>query len=485
MRRVRSVRTIGLVVTLSGHEIIHGATSPIFERGSVHGIVGQNGCGKSTFLRVLAGFISACCGSLLIDDDDVRPFFDRDVALRDRIFLVPQDPPIVNGLTILDNIFLGHEVGGRLHRLDRRRAIAVLDSLLTDLKLDWSLDYEKLGHECIPSEQQKVAVLRVLLAEKEPSFILLDEPTAHLGRDELEAFTKMLRSLAARGVGVILVSHRLEDLARCCDRVSVMESGKFKATLSNTEFTDASSVQAALEYIPPTWKTDHTNTVGEAALRLAIQRIWDTSGRPKIIRDVSIVVRAGEVCSVLGEPNSGISEIFDLLSGSLPGGCFEGEIDIFGRRTDRISVEQLRHVGVNFIPDQKVERGVILELSIQENLLLTDNDVGLWIWGPRADGEVDALSNMIHLHADRLAEPVKNLSGGYQQRVLLARELNLGTRLLIMLNPSQGLDVRTRDELYENIISATMRGAAILLLTSDKMEIDCLPSHSQTIELVT
>ncbi len=467
----------GLTVKIGSRTVLLCLNTLELKQGQIYGIVGANGSGKTTLLNILSGYFPSeaiISGKLLINGEDVRPLctspdYARIVFQKHSIHLVPQEPLVIKGLTVLDNIFLGPSKYKWYTKPDKRLCEKLATETLASL--GWKLDLSQYGKYCTPAERQKIAITRVLLKEPAPKFILFDEPTSHLGFDEIETFHSAVKSLTAKRIGVVLVSHRPEDIINSCDTICVLDEGKIISHITRSNGKKI-SLSEIFGYFPAiTCITPNKPSNLPPLLTLSADYVIDESGRDVIKQFGPVNVFSGEVLGIVGQPSNGVSSLFNLLSGTLSASKFKASIVVNGCPIHNINPASIRkQISCGFISDNKMEHGLILDMTIQENLLLGRSDVGLWIWSKQAEKVAFSNSARLHLHHYKLTDPITCLSGGYQQRVVLARELTSRARVIVMHNPSQGLDVRTRDEMYDLIRNVAKQGTAIVLITSDSTE---------------
>lgn len=446
------------------------------EGGRIHFVAGDNGSGKSTLLRLLAGTLAPDAeieGSLRINGKEVLPFYNREVAYAHGIHLVPQDPAVVRELTVLDNVFLGHEIRRGIFRVDRVKERRHCDVLLREL--EWDLDLHSPAGDASLAERQQIAVLRVLTAPRAPHLLLLDEPTVHLRRELASTLFDGLRRLREKGAGIVLVSHVPGDFLRerTADVVSIMQMGRVTNELSYDGGRSPEALVAAVFRLPHTGQGDYA--VGQAAdagirAKVNIAAITHWPDR-RVDAMVGFEAHGGHLTAVYVEPGDAADDIFALLSGSLRDASVEGDGYIGTLKLSDVTASALRDCGVGLVPERKVDHGLIRDLTVHENMLLTSRS-GWWIWNATADRAVDRALQPMRLGSDRAAEALSTLSGGQQQRVLLAREFSTGTSLLILQAPFQGVDIGTKAELRRHLVSLLKEGRAILVIFTDSDEFE-------------
>jgi ABC-type sugar transport system ATPase subunit len=472
------IEAIEIHVEISGWAVLNGANVSL-EQGQVHSLVGDNGSGKSTLLHVLSGFLpkgaNISKGQLLIDGEDIRSFcIDRKVAKIRRIYLLPQDPPVVDGLSVLDFVFLGAETSSRWGLNNRKQSKVIFERLLRTI--GWALNPEDRCSSLTLAERQKAAVARVLLLDPPPNFLLFDEPTTHLAAEDIEAFLAVLRRLATeKGIGVVLVSHEPHDVLDVSDRASIVSDGRVLATY---DCSNPVEKQDIVRYFARRPLFTRKASPGPPLLTVTVRRLDDGLGREKL-KDISFTAHAGEILGVSCQDTQDEwvdEDLFGILTGLIPQERFDACVSVRGQDLRIVNAGELRRRGCAFIPARK-EEGLIPGLTVQENLLLTRLDPALWIWDDQSQQSAHAMCKALHIHEDRLLLAADCLSGGYQQRVVLARELASGADIVVMHNPTQGLDSDATKYVCEGISRIQEKNGAVLLLSSDREEIETLSTR--------
>jgi len=437
-----------------GSLLANDAISFDVERGSVHVLLGENGAGKTTLLSILAGFLRADAGEILIDGQPLEQGSPR-VSLRRGIGLCAQHFLLAGALTGAENILLGSPecVGLRTlprARLDRLLGIARANGL--DAPLD--LPVEELS----VAEQERIEILKLL--ERDCSILVLDEPTSVLAPSEVRPLFATLRALAAQGKTILLVTHRLAEVTEIADRVTVLRGGRVAGEAAAGEIDRDLLVRWIVgeEIQPPLARREARP--GETVLALRSLRCGTGACAPQ---DVSLMVRAGEVVGIGGVLGNGQTEIVRAITGQIP--IQSGEIEILGRRWGAPQRTRLADE-IAWIPEDRRAEGLALEMSCGENLR-----VGLpWRLFPGRRAAVDLLRGFDVRPLDPEL-PAASLSGGNQQRLLLAREMSRRARLLLAVHPTRGLDPGATAFVHERLLAARAAGTGILLVTGDLAEL--------------
>jgi len=433
--------------------------------GEVHALIGENGAGKSTLVKIAMGVHSADRGRLRWKGRLVSLHTPRD-AHRLGIRMVPQEPTLVPQLSVGENIFLGCLPSRRALfswiRWDElhRRARALLRELGHDL--DPTRPVSELG----VAEQQLVEIARALAFDAE--LLILDEPTSALSESETERLFQTIARLKARGLGVIYITHRMRELYQVADRVTVLRDGRRVLTTPMAEIGPEELVRAMVgrelkEYFPQR----EPQARGEPLLR--VERLT----APGQFTDVTFSIHSGEIVGVAGLVGSGRTELVEAIFGARA--YTSGTILISGRPvTIRTPADAVRQ-GLALVTDDRRAKGLILTASVRTNVLLSVQTriarFGFFV-NTRAERQItERLIHELRVKTPSIEHPVMLLSGGNQQKIVLARWLAVNPRIFLMDEPTQGIDVAAKAEIYELIRHLADHGAAILLVSSEWEEL--------------
>jgi ribose transport system ATP-binding protein len=471
----------GIVKTFPGVRALDGVELEV-KPGEVHCLLGQNGAGKSTLIKVLAGVHRPDSGSLLWHGEEVS-FHTPQAATKAGIATIYQELDLVEDLTVADNIFLGHEqaaAGFVRRRQMRAEARGVL---------------QRLGHGDIPvtrtvrklpaAAKQIVSMGRAL--SHEAQLIVMDEPSAVLAHDEVANLFRVIRELTSRGIAVIYISHRLEEIREIGDRVTVIKDGRTSAVNlpARTTTTDELVTRMTgrkIEYVfPPRPKHDDAEKP-EGTPLLEVVGL----SRPGEFVDVSLSVHAGEIVGIAGLVGSGRSELLETIYGARK--STSGEVRLDGRKLPPGRVSSAVQVGLGLAPEERKSQALILEDRIYRNVTLATFAQYAAGGFTRASSERAAAASIakeLALQPAGVTRPVKTLSGGNQQKVVLARWLldpdgagdsgskrrSRGTRLLLLDEPTRGVDVGARADLYRVIRRLADSGMGVLMVSSEVPEV--------------
>jgi ribose transport system ATP-binding protein len=454
----------GVRKSFGGVEVLHGVDLDV-AGGSILALLGENGAGKSTLVKILAGEYSPDEAQIAIGDatyTEMNPRSARAAGIR-MIFQEFQD---ASTLSVAENVSLGRlptRAGFVVSKQQmRKRAATVLDEMNVELDLDAPVSSLRIG------ERQLVEIARAL--SDEAKVLILDEPTAALSHQEVEALFRYLRGLRDRGVAIIYITHRLDEVGALADRVEVLRDGDVAVVGETASFDRAALVSAM---------------IGRAAAAVGRPepRDWELGAKPAIeferaglegaFDDVSLAVRPGEIVAVYGQLGSGSAELADCAFGLRK--LTDGALRIRGRGAPRGPADAIR-LGVGFVPADRKSEAIFAVRPVCENVSVPSwRRLSIARFLIRRISEIRAYvrwQGELHIRSrnDPL-QPIITLSGGNQQKVVLARWLECGTPVLVLVEPTRGVDVGARAELYRSMRGLARRGMAILMATSDYEEV--------------
>ena len=425
----------------------------------VHGLVGENGAGKSTLLKILSGALRNDEGEIRVNGSSVsilNPKMSQDLG----ITVIYQDFNLVPYLSIARNIFLGHEsqIGSGLV-LNKRRMNERSKELLSSLGIN--LDPTRFATDLTVAEKQMVEIARALSLESK--IVLMDEPSAPLSEHEVKLLFKTIQTLKEKGVSIVYVSHRLEEILEIADRVSILRDGSLVTTKATSEMDMNMVIRLMVgrdikEHYPK-------ESFPPGDLILEVQN-------PRWKKGILLKVRAGEVVGIAGLVGSGRTELAQSIFGAISTEL--GEVYLNDKRVRPRSPSQAIRLGIGMVPEDRKEQGLILSMAVRENVTLTILNT-LRRWGridrKRQNELTSSLVNQLRIQTPSLFQMAQNLSGGNQQKVVLAKWLARRCRLLILDEPTRGIDVGAKYEMYKIMNTLAQEGKGILLISSDLPEV--------------
>ncbi len=431
-------------------------------RGEIHALVGENGAGKSTLMKILTGALRPDEGRILLRGEPVRIDNPSDAQALG-ISIIYQELSLIPYLTVGQNIFLGREPRGFLPGfIDWRELYGRAQALLDQFGLD--IDARTEVRFLSIAEQQMAEVAKALSLNAD--LIAMDEPTSSLTERETEVLFDLMRSLRDEGVSIIFISHRLSEIFEVCDRITVLRDGKLIGTAPTAELTEdevvSMMVGREIDEMFPRAATEQGRVVLEVS---------DLSDGDEL-QSVSFKLHSGEILGVAGLVGAGRTALAETLFGIRH--PVAGEVRIEGERVTINSPQKAIELGMGFVPEDRKQQGLFLNMAVRENIVISDLDE-VASWGFLKFREVERLAqdyvNRLDVRTPSLRQRVRNLSGGNQQKVVIARWLTLKPRVLILDEPTRGIDVGTKAEIYHLLNQLARQGVAVLVISSELPEV--------------
>ena len=455
----------------AGIEMRYGATHAlkgvdfVVETGKVAVLIGENGAGKSTLMRIIAGVETPTGGELLLDGEPVRLGSVREAA-RAGIGMVHQELNLCPNLTVAENIFLAHGPQGETALLDKAAERAAARDLLA--RLGQSIDPDRPVGALSIGEQQIVEIAKAL-AEK-CRILIFDEPTSALSEAEVEILFKVIADLKAGGVGVVYISHRLEELLRVGDTVTILRDGRIVAHRNAAEASVNWIVEQMLGEEGQLGRIAAHRVEGPPVLSIEhVSRARDAGSAA--LDDVSLSIGTGAVVAIYGLLGSGRTELLETAFGARRPGA--GRVLLRGEDVTRLSIADRAVRGVHFVSEDRKAQGLFANLSVRGNMALSDlaryATRGL-LSQVREEREVGAMIARLGVKTASAEAAIGSLSGGNQQKALIGRALLPGPAALLLDEPSRGVDVGARAEIFATIAQLADDGLAVVLTTSDVIE---------------
>jgi rhamnose transport system ATP-binding protein len=428
--------------------------------GEVHSLVGENGAGKSTLIKIMTGIYPADSGEMNLVG---APFAPRNSAEAQRrgVAAIYQEPSVFPDLSVAENIFIGHQDQGlvvdwtTIHE-EARRLLA---------KLDIDIDPRLPAAGLTVAGQQAVEIAKAISLDVR--VLIMDEPTAALSAHEVDRLFRQVRSLKESGVAVLFITHRMEELFAISDRISVFRDGRHISTRPVSEVTEDSLVREMVGRDPSDFFARGEHPEGETILMI------DSLGLTGVFSDISFELRRGEVLGFAGLVGSGRTDVALSLFGVSP--ADSGTIELGGERLDVRSPQEALSHGIAYLSEDRRRLGLSVEQSLVANVTLATldrytNALGL-IDRDRERADAEALRKRLGIRAPSLSTPVSQLSGGNQQKTMLAKWLNTHPKVLILDEPTRGIDVGAKADVHKFIDELAASGIAIILISSDLPEV--------------
>ncbi|HKF38631.1 MAG TPA: sugar ABC transporter ATP-binding protein [Ktedonobacteraceae bacterium] len=460
------VELSGIAKHFGGVQALRGVDFSLFP-GEVHALVGENGAGKSTLVKILAGIYRPDAGVVKVGGEVIElrsPTQAQDLG----IAVVQQEPMLFPDLDVAENVFMGRHPRDRFGRVDWKRMYREVDQLLASL--DVSLSSHTPVQGLSVAEQQLVEIAKALSVQAR--VLVLDEPTAALSAHEVEELFTIVKQLRERGVAVLFVSHRLEEVFRIADRLTVLRDGAHIITAQvsemNTEEIIKHMVGRELSNLFPRGgpAINRGSTLGEVVLEA---RHLTRTG---VFADVSFQLRRGEILGFAGLVGAGRTEVARVLFGI--DRAESGEIWLDGKQVHIRSPQHAMDNGIAYVPEDRHQQGLVMNFSIAANVTLAilQQVSRLGLLDPRREQKIAGeYSSQLHIRSESVAQLVNALSGGNQQKVVLSKWLATNPSVLILDEPTRGIDVGAKAEVHRIISDLAARGLAIILISSELPEV--------------
>lgn len=429
--------------------------------GEVHALMGENGAGKSTLMNLLTGLHGLDKGSIRINGKETY-FSNPKEAEQNGIAFIHQELNIWPEMTVLENLFIGKEMTSKLGILNTKKMKALAKKQFEKLSVSLSLDQE--AGKCSVGQQQMIEIAKALMTKAE--VIIMDEPTAALTEREINKLFEVIASLKKDGVSIVYISHRMEEIFTICDRITIMRDGK---TVDTTNIPETSFDEVVKKMVGRELTDRYPQRRPE--LGDIVLEVRDASKKGSF-EHVSFHVRSGEIVGVSGLMGAGRTEIMRALFGI--DRLDSGEIWLAGEKTNIKNPNDAVKKGLGFITENRKDEGLLLDTSIRENIALPS----LTSFSPKGVIDQKREASFVELLINRLtiktASPethARNLSGGNQQKVVIAKWIGIGPKVLILDEPTRGVDVGAKREIYTLMNELTDRGVAIIMVSSELPEI--------------
>jgi ABC-type sugar transport system ATPase subunit len=433
--------------------------------GEVHALVGENGAGKSTLIKIFGGLLRPTAGNVLLSGQHVH--FDNPLQSQEAgISVITQEFNLVPQLTVAENIFLGREPRRRGGLLDRRaintRSAQVLRELGLNVSVSQRVEYLGVG------DKQMVEIAKAL--SREFRIIIMDEPTAALNAGEVERLFAIIANLRQRGIAVLYVSHRLNEIFRIADRVTVLRDGKRVGTQPIEALTEQDVITMMLGRALDEYASSHETTRAAETPALSVRDLRV----PAAVYGVSFDLHAGEVLGIAGLIGSGRSELMRALGGVAPRSG--GEVQVEGQSVALTSPSEAQHKGLFYLPEDRKVEGLFPDLTVLENLVIGarrahGGAARVFLGLDEERRHYSQVREILAIRAQSPGQLISSLSGGNQQKVMLGRALVSQSRILLLNEPTRGVDVGTKMEIHELIRRLAREGRAVLVSSSDVPEL--------------
>src|SRR2546423_1004485 len=443
--------------------------------GTIHAIVGENGAGKSTAMRIAYGFYTADSGEILIDGQ-VREIRTPHDAVALGIGMVHQHFMLVEPMTVAENIVLGAEPGSAAS-LDLKKAAAEIRKVSDEFKL--AVNPNATIESLSVGQQQRVELLKALY--RHAQLLILDEPTAVLTPQEVEEFFAILRRMREQSKTIVIITHKLSEVLAISDNVTVMRDGRVVGNVKTgeTKAADLARMMVGREVLLRVDKPDAKPAGPAVAVRdLSIVGRDGT----KRVDNASLEVRAGEIVGIAGVEGNGQTEMIEALAGLIPGTHITGTISFEGQDVTKSDARRRKELGIAHVPEDRHRRGLLLDFSLAENTILgvhyrkpaVTGIGGIMLDQKGIQRRTEQVIRDFDVRPPNAALPARALSGGNQQKLIIGREFELPPKLLLVSQPTRGVDIGAIEFIHRKIVAMRDAGCAVLLVSAELEEVTAL-----------
>ena len=433
----------------------------LLDHGEIHALMGENGAGKSTLMKILTGVYTKDAGQVIVDGQEVC-YKNPQEAEKAGIVFIHQELNVLFDLTVEENMFLGKEIHGRFGVCDKKAMRAEVRKILD--RLGVSIDPQQRMSELSVGQQQMIEIAKALMVDAK--VIIMDEPTAALTQSETEVLFQVVRSLKEKGVSIVYISHRMEEIFELCDRITVLRDGSYIDTkrIQDTDMNDVVKMMIGREI-------GERYPLREASIGEVVFKVEGLTC-PGVFKDGSFEVHAGEVLGVSGLMGAGRTEIMQAIFGNMP--HVTGKLFLNGEEIHNHNPGQAMKNGIGFITEDRKTEGLMLEESIRKNISLANLGRISRRGVLRKKEERELVQKGIeelHIKCFGPEHECGRLSGGNQQKVVFAKWIYTDPKVLILDEPTRGVDIGAKKEIYNIINDLAAKGVAIIMVSSELPEV--------------
>jgi ribose transport system ATP-binding protein len=450
--------------SFDGNEVLKGVDL-IVRAGEVHALVGENGAGKSTLMNILAGVHQPTSGTIHFAGVDNLQILDEKSAQELGISIVFQERSLFSELSLADNIFAARQPV-RYGHIDRKKLLTDTRALLERVELD--LEPDQVVGALSPAQQQLAEIAKALSLKAK--LMIFDEPTSSLTDAETQALFRVIRQLRAEGVGIIYITHRLEEVFLIADRVSVLKDGEGHGTFNTAE---TNSHELVRRMVGRSLALRHKDAVAAGnPIAFEVRNISDARNAAKpLLQNISFNVREGEIVGFAGLAGAGRTELALSIFGTRS--RESGELFLNNQKISIRSPSDAIRVGIGYVAEDRKEGGLFLEMSIAANITAAKLEAfgSWWMSGQQQRTTAERFRQSLRIASANVSQTVQRLSGGNQQKVVLAKWLLLDPQVLIVDEPTRGIDIGAKAEVHHLLYQHSRKGSCVIVISSDLPEI--------------
>lgn len=457
-----------------GDVIANNNISLSVERGTVHSIVGENGAGKTTLMNILFGLCTEDSGEIFFEGEKVSIKSPSD-AIKLGIGMIHQHFKLIPAMTVAENVMLGMEPRKHKIFLDKKEIINRSKQLSEEYGL--AIDPSALVADISVGIRQRVEILKALY--RDVKLLILDEPTALLTPQESADLFKIIHLLKSNGITILFISHKLKEIMEISDRITVLRDGQYVETFEKAETNEIQLAQSMVGRDVLLKPAKPPKEIGEPILSVTNLTAYD-SNQKKVLDNLSFDIRAGEILGIAGVDGNGQTELVQALIGIQS--IATGSIELNGQQITHLSVSEMRGAGIGVIPEDRLEEGLVVDFDIKENSILglhkgePFEKNGFINW-KRVSDNTNQLTKLYNIKTPSINQLARLLSGGNQQKVIVAREIFHAPEMIIAAQPTRGLDIAATEFVHGQLVAERDKGKAILLLSLSLDEIMLLSTR--------
>lgn len=427
--------------------------------GEVHCLVGENGAGKSTLIKILSGAENPDQGEIILFNQNYAQL-STSQAINLKIATIYQDVDLVDSLTVADNIFLGGELINQIGMVDHKKQELRASEIMNRLKI--KINPALLVMDLSPAEKQMLQIVKAI--HRDAKIMIMDEPTSSLGYEETEALMDLIRELASEGIGIIYISHYLQEVIRIGDRITVLKDGKKVNTYQKSTFSLETLISDMVGRKAELFFYKEEVPINEEGLFVK------NYSKSNLVKDVSFSVKKGEIFGIGGIVGSGRSELAALIFGSDKRD--KGELILNGKEISPNHPKDAIKNGICMITEDRKETGLFLDRPVVENVEIVNNELKKFFLDlPAEKSHVINIVDELNISLANIGQDIDSLSGGNQQKCILGRWLTTDADVFIFDEPTKGVDIGAKQEIYKIITNLAKKGKMIILISSDMPEL--------------
>jgi simple sugar transport system ATP-binding protein len=432
-------------------------------KGEIHSLVGENGSGKSTLIKIISGVVRADNGAVIEIEGETYKDFSAIDSIRKGIEVIYQDLSLFPNLTVAENIALGEMIATNTKIVDWKRVHQIASEATK--KINSSLALNELVANISLADQQLVAICRALTHDVK--LVIMDEPTTALTRNEVDDLFVVVKDLQSKGISTMFVSHKLDEVCEIADKISVIRDGVKVGTFSNEELDDDK-----LTMLMTGMEIDRENYSGDFRSKETLLSVRDLK-KTDNFKDISFELHAGEILGITGLLGSGRTELAQALFGLNP--ADSGDIFLDGKRVRISNVREAISMGIAYVPEDRLIQGLVMDQAVGKNVVITIlhhilNGFGL-IDRTKLKERIDTSIKSLSIRIPSVDSPVNTLSGGNQQRVVLAKWIATNPKILILDGPTVGVDVAAKAAIHDIVRGLAEKGVGIILISDEISEV--------------